>query len=757
MHADKASGVFCFDTESNVFALSDTNCVLEVDQEEPIFAALDKLEAKGSDICFDMTLDQSFLEIMQLQGSINTENSYRIELMPTSHLYGEALKDCVIDFDSEGFLELSLETKLSITDQKTSLIKNLFGLNAKLPVKGDFVVDLSLDTLEGKMNLEGSNLELLDIPFDRLLLEVEKENDRWSLAKGLLDSWDVIGNYENKSLLLKGEKKDVVTFRLDSKIERSSDLTIELLSANFPKQDLEFSVKGQLLLDVFKETPFTIDGDFELVHSGKWKDFEIKNQSPINLHFSVQDQLQVGGIDCLLFGKSNTYPIHFDTTLLEIDFRKEALFAKKSAINVPREFHLGKEYLGLEIGQVDLVMNIESSFDKVVLNVEKGSIDEKRCLSDLVIEGDRKTIQVQGDLLVNAQKIPFETEVHYEKDMDGSFTLFDPNDNTDDPLSFYWHYDDGIMLDCLSGNFSGLDLEFCSKDKGKLIGKSRIDFNKLSTFLTPDLKELLVDGLEMKEGYCLTGTLNYDPKNFSLDSFQGYLSGKDFSFFGYKLKTLFSELTWNQKGLFISHLKMSDDGGMLHVDSFSCIKQKNQMLLDIPEVLFEDIRPSLLTSSEDKNDEKEIDPLLIKKLSIEKITGDMNDMQTITGNGSMEFINSFTRGSNKSLFDLPSEVFGKIFGLDLELLIPVKGSLDFVIEDKKFLFKELKNTYSENKRSQFFLYEKATPYMDFNANLHVNIRMEQFVLFKLTEQLILSISGDIYHPKVGLASKSNFE
>ena len=118
---------------------------------------------------------------------------------------------------------------------------------------------------------------------------------------------------------------------------------------------------------------------------------------------------------------------------------------------------------------------------------------------------------------------------------------------------------------------------------------------------------------------------------------------------------------------------------------------------------------------------------------------------------------SYRSRAFSSRTELPSEVFGKIFGLDLELLIPVKGSLDFVIEDKKFLFKELKNTYSENKRSQFFLYEKATPYMDFNANLHVNIRMEQFVLFKLTEQLILSISGDIYHPKVGLASKSNFE
>ena len=298
-------------------------------------------------------------------------------------------------------------------------------------------------------------------------------------------------------------------------------------------------------------------------------------------------------------------------------------------------------------------------------------------------------------------------------------------------------------------------MEFCNKDRGVLVGKSSIDFSQLNKFLNPAAKQVIIDGLELKEGYCFTGTFSYDPQLISPPYFAGFLTGKECMFFGYRIKTLFSNFHFSKEGLFFNHLKMSDEGGVLHIDSFSCIPQEEKLFLSIPEILFEDIRPSLLRDEKEK--ERDIDPLLIKQIKIKEIQGDINRPATIKGYGSMKFINSFNRGQKKTLFDLPSEVIGKIFGLDLELLIPVKGSLDFILEDNKFIFTALKDAYSQNKRSQFFLFDKTLPYMDFNASLHVNIQMKQFVLFKVTEQMIISITGDLYKPKISLQNKRQYD
>ena len=91
-------------------------------------------------------------------------------------------------------------------------------------------------------------------------------------------------------------------------------------------------------------------------------------------------------------------------------------------------------------------------------------------------------------------------------------------------------------------------------------------------------------------------------------------------------------------------------------------------------------------------------------------------------------------------------------GLDLELLIPVAGNLDFEIRNKKFVITGMHDLYSENQRSKFF--SVGEPYMDFEGNLNIDVKMKQYVLFKITEKFVLSITGNIQKPEIKLMKKN---
>ena len=151
----------------------------------------------------------------------------------------------------------------------------------------------------------------------------------------------------------------------------------------------------------------------------------------------------------------------------------------------------------------------------------------------------------------------------------------------------------------------------------------------------------------------------------------------------------------------------------------------------------------------------EIEPLVVRNLDINNLSGNLHDSDSFTGKGNLNFINSFKR--EHTVFDIPADFLGRIFGLDLELLIPVIGEIDFEIEEGKAVLTDLKESFSQNRRSKFFLFEKnEAPYMDFDGNLNVNIKMKQFVLFKITEHFIIKINGSLMNPTFSLKRKKSF-
>jgi len=236
--------------------------------------------------------------------------------------------------------------------------------------------------------------------------------------------------------------------------------------------------------------------------------------------------------------------------------------------------------------------------------------------------------------------------------------------------------------------------------------------------------------------------------------FRGLLSGKQVEIFGFEFKNILGRIEWDADHLLVSDLKLSDFAGVLTVDQILAEQVgKDLWTLSIPHIVVTELRPSLLKDV--GGPPGKISPLVVRRLKIDDFKGFVDDRTTYTAKGELFFINSYKRES--SLLELPSDLLSRIVGLDLDLLIPVCGELRYELRDGAFHFTELGGSYSENKRSEFFLvFDEDSPKMDLDWNLKILIEMKQFVLFKFTEALVISVSGKLDDPKVNLQRKKRF-
>ena len=254
------------------------------------------------------------------------------------------------------------------------------------------------------------------------------------------------------------------------------------------------------------------------------------------------------------------------------------------------------------------------------------------------------------------------------------------------------------------------------------------------------------------DGYKIVGSLLFDNNDLSWKSFKGSMYGKQFKIGGYQVKTLIADIDLDENNLLIKDFKVSDNAGILSIDKIKISDLQKDKIISITSIQLREFRPSLL--SKDEKNQTDIKPLLIKELDVLKINGSLNDKKSIKGKGHLSFINSFKRG--RTIFDVPADMLSRIFGVDLEIMIPVTGFINYQIKDGKIIFTKLQDAYSESKRSKFFLLDKDMAYIDFDGNIHCNIKMKHYVLFKFTEPFVIQISGKIPKPKVNLQRKRGF-
>lgn len=545
------------------------------------------------------------------------------------------------------------------------------------------------------------------------------------------------------------------------------------LKTNFQQMDIEeekisMQGKGCITFDL-ASFDYEMDGDFSKI-SLEAGNFVVENTNPIHAFFSPSKGCMIQGIDSQVFlnkqsvGACQIKLLHacpssgawlFHEAHLhvpETSFSK--FFESKSLENQWSFFDLKHD--------IDFIADIQGNLEFSIfsLSLKEGLLPWK---------GELKHIQNLEFYLDEKEVFADFFYVHQNKDVQvtlkasrldprkGILTLQDPEylfAEGEKPLEVHWRYEPhlGVAIDSMQGNFAGVDLAFylqATDYQSHLVGNAKIDFQRLSLFVPPLIAEFFTE-LKMGKGYEMKGKLHIDQNDLSKIFFTGQLTGKEIELCGYQFRTFLAQIDIKPEEVKLFDLKISDSSGFFKTDTIVMQgKGGGLWTFQIPLLSFLEFRPSLLRAVGEK--EGTISPLVIREMHFRNIQGFLEDRNTYTAEGELYFINSYKR--QRTLFDVPSDVLSRLIGLDIELLVPVRGSLRYVLKDGFFQITSLEQAFSESSRSQFFLADKTVASLDLDGNLQLAIKMKQYVLFKLTESFTILIDGQLKNPRYRLQKK----
>lgn len=359
---------------------------------------------------------------------------------------------------------------------------------------------------------------------------------------------------------------------------------------------------------------------------------------------------------------------------------------------------------------------------------------------------------------IDDQGVSLDLFFNYDPKQEGSFLLslkegHDKDLPCEKGLAIVSKYLDqeGMVIQSVEGSLYGLDVSLrknsraYSHDKMMLTGQIKVDTKELLVSL-PDRLINSLKSLEMGSGYELSGDWVIDKKNLSHSSFKGFLKGRDLQLMGYEFKTLLSQIEIHATSVQIQDFCLSDLSGVLKIPEIKITKQElGEWHVKIPDLSLQDFRPSRM-KKQDTSEEK-VKPFIIKELHFGQVEGIIGSKESFQGKGFLEFINTFKTEMN--IFDIPVEILARI-GFDPGIFVPVIGKLELEMKEGKIFLKELKNTFSEGKRSKFYLSSYKDSYIDLDGHLFIDIKMKQYVLLKITEPFTLSIRGTLSKPKYSL-------
>lgn len=488
---------------------------------------------------------------------------------------------------------------------------------------------------------------------------------------------------------------------------------------------------------------------------------ELENQGPIHLLYSSDRGITFRGIDLHAARES----VDCKVDLLHYDaFRSHWVFSHSHVhlpVNVLHRLPNRLPFLdSLEISQeLDFIADIEcaTDFSHLSCSMKEGFIPfygTVRHIQDLYCVLDEGDVQFQFQTFHQGRLIRAGGSMDLGQKVEGRLVLEDLECSLQEgelPLSIDWIYgSEGLEVRTIEGSFGGVEASFHAEEENRLIGSARIHFGTLSDFLPPSAAEVFKE-LEMGRGYELKGRLFLGKEGIR---FKGLLSGKQLELFGYQFRTLLAQVDLGPEKMRIYDVKISDTAGILKCDEILLEAPGTQpWTIEIPALSIQELRPSLLQKPDAPMGE--ISPLVVRELKMTDFKGLLDEGKTWTAKGDLAFINSYKR--EHTVLDIPADVLGRIVGLDLELLIPVKGFLTFELKDGFFRLVELQESFSESNRSQFFLVSEGdSPSMDLDGNLKILVKMKQFVLFKFTEAFLISIEGKLNDPKFHLQKKKRF-
>jgi hypothetical protein len=752
------------------------------------------------EVSLDLRVHNEIVDILRVVSNLKfSDNKYKCQIDENlSHFYFEKLNLKDLSFTKDFKMDtFSISNK---SDIKNFLLKlsflldfgftNInFNLDKFLLSKGEVFYDIKKNE-NLTIDISSNDLEILNSKITNLNFIANRNENIFNIEKFNFD--DIESKFyltlNNNDIDISGFdlKKDGLNFNLKGKyisFENRLDLNIDNIKIDLKKintylkkylnldKNIDGLIKGFSSATIDFKDKFSYKADFDLTFNNlSFDKTRVYNRENISVSFSSDNLLKVQGLDLSFYNKDiDLSYLSCQISNLNYDFLNKSFNLQNSDLRVPKDLlkTISSKNKFLKIlNNIKLDEDLEINFDfeskddfsKFKLtskNLEFLINNKKYNLKNLSFTNFLDKVFVKFDFLHNKNFYTIDNHLKFSDKLKAC-SFFIDNTSTN-PLKVSWslNEDNNFKIKEIKGSFCGIDASFREENnqilQTNLFGSMKLDFSLLNTLLSDN--NHFIDKFKIKKGYELSGKLNLDLDKKPKFNFKGIFSGKNFDLLNYELKTLFCSINASDEKIDVSNFKISDSSGILTINNLTFLKNKNFWEYNIPKIQLRELRPSLLKTKNEK--QSKITPFLVREMNIFDFKGNTLDKNSITAKGYLSFINSFKRGHY--VFDFPTDVLSRIVGLDLQLLTPVKGIIDFDVKDSRFYLSEMKDSFSENERSKFFLSDKGQkPYIDFDGNLYINIAMKQFVLFKFTESFIISIRGDLQTPKCNLKKKRGF-
>lgn len=291
-----------------------------------------------------------------------------------------------------------------------------------------------------------------------------------------------------------------------------------------------------------------------------------------------------------------------------------------------------------------------------------------------------------------------------------------------------------LSLQRIEGRAFGLDLCLLGQERAQMhCLKGKIQLHEAMGFLGP--------GLQWK------GELHCPKGRWNELKIQGELVGRECLLGDLRVEEIRAELTYEKGRCVLRNLFLKDRAGLCTAETAYLVYKEGGWEIDLPKCVVTDLRLGRLRSEPLKQEKGRSYPALrVTSCVVEGLKGRFGDKESFEGRGHLIFSNAVNRGFVSHLLRIPKEITGRV-GLDLSLLVPERGEIHYSIEGGKVYLHKLKNVFSEGKRSRFYLAKGGPSYIDFEGNLHLNVKMKQYnLLMKLAEFFTMTVRGTVEKP-----------
>lgn len=322
-----------------------------------------------------------------------------------------------------------------------------------------------------------------------------------------------------------------------------------------------------------------------------------------------------------------------------------------------------------------------------------------------------------------------------------------------------WIYqkENGLLLQKIQGAAFGLQVALSGAANlekqnfgGSIKMVDRVNFEPL----LPDTLKNFLQKWQITTGYMIKGQWSFDKSSLEEFQFKGQLLGQQFTLLGNTLQQASGELKIDFRTIQLQQWHVTDPGVTMDMPSLLLSRDKDDEwriklgLLQITNLRLADLKRAEPIS-------KRLRSVLIKRAVLRNLQGSLSDLKTLTGNGEFVFDKIKSSSLGSQLMSIPGDILGRL-GLNLSVLSPASGTIEFKIEDQKVIITKMRDVYSDGKMSRFYLPKPPlTSYIDFDGRLNITLRMKQYnLLLKLAEALSISIKGKWDDPEFSLQKSS---